>query len=122
MARKNALRLRYRKLFASAGLVTLQSEPVPDDQIWCIQRAAWEIDKATSGGNTRCRRYIDGHGYKHYLSEEDAPTANALYWDADPVWLTPGEMMSLDIDEAQADTVALMSLTGYFTPIGEGVV
>jgi len=122
MAKKNALRLHNSKTFSSAGLVTLETDPTPDNMIYCIQRYAWEIDKATSGGNTRVRSYLNGHGYKHYLAEEDGPTANALYWDADSIWLVPGESLALDIDEAQADTVAILNCTGYWTEVAEGVV
>jgi hypothetical protein len=122
MAGKNALRLHQAKTFASAGLVTLETEPTPDNMTYCLQRAAWEISKATSGGNTRARLYISGHGYKHYLAEQDAPAADALYKDVDPVWLVPGESLALDIDEAQAGTVAKLDATGYWTLFSEGIV
>jgi hypothetical protein len=122
MARKNALRLHNVKTFASAGLVTLETDPTPGNMTYCIQRAAWEISKVTSGGNTRARTYIKGHGYKHNLAEQDAPIANTLYWDADSVWLVPGESLALDIDEAQADTVAKLDATGYWTPFEEGII
>ncbi len=122
MAKKNALRLHKSKTFASAGLVTLETDPTPDNMTYCLQRMAWEISLATSGGNTRCRLYINGHGYKHNLSQQTTPTANVLYWDADPVWLVPGESLALDIDEAQADTVATLNCTGYWTPFEEGVI
>jgi len=122
MARKNALRLRYKEVFTSAALQTLKSEPVEFDMIYCIQQVAWEIDKATSGGNTRCRLYIEGHGYKHNLAEQDGPTAAALYTYTKVVYLTPGERLSLDIDQAQASTTAEMHLTGYWTEQKEGIV
>jgi hypothetical protein len=122
MARKNALRLHNVKTFASAGLVTLETDPTPGNMTYCIQWYAWEISIATSGGNTRCRAYIKGHGYKHNLAEKVTPVANTLYWDADPVWLVPGESLALDIDEAQASTVAKLDATGYWTPFEEGIV
>jgi len=122
MAKKNALRLHNSKTFASAGLVTLETDPTPDNMTYCLQRMAWEINKATSGGNTRARLYIKGHGYKHNLAEQDAPVADARYWDADPIWLVPGESLALDIDQAQAATVASLDCTGYWTDFVEGVV
>lgn len=113
MARKDALRLRAKELFASAALQTLYSERVEPGEMWCIDHTAWEIDKATSGGNTRCRLYIDGHGYKHNIAEQDAPAANTLYTWSKNEYLYPGERLALDIDQGQASTTAEMCLTGY---------
>ena len=118
---KNAIRLRAKKVFASAGLQTLYSEYVDSAAIYCIQQVAWEIDKVTSGGNTRVRLYIDGHGYKHNLEEQDAPAASELYTYDDPIWLTPGERLAIDIDQGQASTTAEMCLTGYWTGVKEGI-
>lgn len=122
MALKRALRLRLKKTFGSAALQTLLSDRVPTDQIWCIQQAVWEIDKTTTGVNTRCRLYIDGHGYKHNLAEQDGPTANALYTYTKIVYLIPGERLALDIDQADTLTTAEMCLTGYLTEQKEGIV
>lgn len=122
MAIKNALRERPKQTFTAAQLQTLFSEEVTHDKIYCIQHVAWEINKTTSGGNTRCRLYIDGHGYKHNLEEQDAPAANTLYTYHKPTWLIPGERLALDIDQAQASTEAEMCITGYWTPFKEGVV
>jgi len=121
MAIKNAFRQRLKEVFASAALQTLYSELVKNGKICCFQQIAWEIDKATSGGNTRCRLYIDGHGYKHNIEEQDAPAANELYTYSDPIWLIPGERLALDIDQAQASTTAEMILTGYWTEQKEGI-
>ena len=122
MAKKYALRLHNQDTIASAGLATLETDPTPAGMTYCLQRIAWEISKVTSGGNTRARLYIKGHGPKIYLAEQDAPVANKLYWDADPVWLVPGESLALEIDEAQADTVAIMTCTGYWAGFEEGVI
>jgi len=122
MAGKNALRLRARKRFALAALQTLLSEPVESDKIYCIQQVAWEIDKATAGGNTRGRLYIEGSGYKHYLAEQDTPVADTLYWYKEPVWLIPRERLALDIDQGQAATTAEMHIAGYWTEQKEGIV
>ena len=122
MATKNALRLHEVKTVSAAGLATIQSEVVPHDQVWCIQRLTIEGSLVPSGGNTRCRLYIDGHGYKHYLSEQDAPVAGALYWYDDPVWLIPGERIAVDWDQAQADTTLELIATGYWTEAKEGIV
>lgn len=122
MALKRALRLRPRKITGSAGLQTLFCPRVPGDQIWCLQQITWEINKATSGGNTRCRLYIDGHGYKHNLAGQATPTANVLYTYTKKPFLGPGERLALDIDQAQATTTVEMCLTGYWTEQKGGIV
>lgn len=122
MAIKNALRLRAKKTFSSAGLQTLYAEKVKSNEIHCVQQVAWEIDKTTSGGNTRVRLFIDGHGYRHNIEEQDAPAAGELYTFQDPMWLMPGERLAIDIDQGQAGTTAEMCITGYTVPFKEGMV
>lgn len=122
MAIKNALRERPRELFAGGKLETLYSEHITDDKIYCFQQVAWEINKATVGGNTRVRLFIAGHGYNHYLEEQDAPVAGKLYTYSEPVWLIPRERLAIEIDNADATTTAEMHLTGYWTKFEGGIV
>lgn len=122
MAKKYAFRLREKKTFASAGLATVYSDIVPSGQLWCIQLLSAEGSSTTSGGNTRCRAYIDGHGYKHWLAEQDAPALATLYWRAESFWMIPGERIAVDWDEAQAATTVELQAMGYWTEVEEGVV
>lgn len=122
MPKKEALRLHPSDKFASAGLQTLKTERVERSKIFCCQQIAWEIDTALSGGNTRARLYIEGHGYKHVLEEQDAPVAGVLYTYDNDLWLTPGEALCLDLDQAQASTIAHMYITGYWTAYEEGII
>ena len=122
MAIKNALRLPVKETFSDAGLQTLYSELVKAGKIYCIQQVAWEINLATVGGNTRVRLFIDGHGYRHNIEEQDAPAADTLYTYDTPIWLIPGERLAIDIDQGQANTTAEMHLTGYWTEFKEGIV
>jgi len=93
---------------------------VPEGQTWHITRLAFEGNLATSGGNTRARYYIDGHGDKLYLGEQNNPVANVLYWDPDPIDLVQGEFLVLEWDQAQASTTLNLYLIGTveFTPAG----
>lgn len=114
MSRKNGLRLKLDQHYASAGLQTLKSDIVPGKVIWCLESIAWEISKATSGGNTRCRLFIDrGASDKFYFEEQLTPVANWLYTYDDNVYLYGGERLGLEIDQAQAATVAKLWATGY---------
>lgn len=121
MAKKEPLRDRTKEKISSAGEYRLKLERVEADKIHCYQRISWEISKATSGGNTRCRLVIEGRGYDLPLSEQDAPAADTLYWYKENTWLYPGERITLIIDQAQADTDAEINGIGYWTPVSEGI-
>lgn len=119
MARKDAIRLRVKQTFSAAALQTLYSKRVEPGMIYCLEQIAWEIDKATVGGNTRCRLFIDGHGYRHFIDEQLNPAADWLYTHFEKPYLYPGERLALDIDRAQASTTAELHATGYWEAIKE---
>lgn len=114
MSKKMAMRDRQEKYFSSAGLVTLKADQVPPGRSHCIQHVSWEISKALGGGNLRARLYIEGHGYKHLLREQNTPQANISYTFRKDIWLMPGEELALDLDQVAAATTAKMHLTGYW--------
>lgn len=122
MGMKYPLRERVSQVTGSAALVDVFAEPVEPDKIYCIQQLAWTVDKAMSGGNTRVRLYIAGHGYKHYIEEQDAPTADVLYTYAEPLWLLPGKKLALELDQAQATTAVEIFINGYWTDRTEGIL
>ena len=113
MAQKQSLRLHYTDTKSGAGLQTLRSDPVPAGELWCIQRHSYEGSAATSSGNTRARVHIEGHGYKHYISDKNEPTAALLYWDDAAVWLTEGERLVLEWDQAADGNKLDLYLDGY---------
>jgi len=120
MAIKRAIRWANQATNEGAGLAYLYSVRVWEGVLVCIQELEWEINKATAGGNTRVRVYIDRDGARWPIAEQDGPTASALYTLVDPFWLVPGERICIEIDEAQASTLAQMWATGYFTDFPEG--
>jgi len=120
--KKQPFRDRAREKVSSAGEYRLKFERVESGHIKCYQRTTWEIDTATSGGNTRCRLLIEGQGYDLPLAEQDGPTAGALYWVEEELWLLPGEKLVLLVDQAQADCYAEMYGIGYWTETKEGIV
>jgi hypothetical protein len=122
MAKKSPLRDRKAELIASAGVARVRLERTEPDKLVCYQRISWEIDKATSGGNTRCRLVIEGRGYDLPIAEQSVPTAGVLYWYEESVWLVPGEKICLIVDQAQASTNADLHGIGYWRERDEGVV
>lgn len=121
MAIKNALRLRSKIVATANELTTLYSEFVEFGKLFCIQQVAWEIDAALSGGETRARLYIEGHGYKHNIEEQQDPAADNLYTYDDPIWLIPRERLAVDFDYAANEATAELCLTGYWVELKEGI-
>ena len=117
---RGGLRERTKELFASSGLATIRSRQVPQDEIWVVEHLTLEGDKTTSGGNTRARVYIDTHGDKLYLTEQDAPAADTLYELHDPFRLYQGERIAAEWDQAQAATTLILVVVGQrlFAPEG----
>jgi len=106
------VRIHVVDTIASAGLGTISTSRVPPGERWLIERTEYEGDKTTSGGNTRCRVYIGGHGPKFYVKEQDGPSADKLYQIANEYSIYPGEWITLEWDEAQADTILNMYIIG----------
>jgi hypothetical protein len=121
MGKKMALRDRLEELFSSAALVTLSAKAIPPGKVHCVQHVSWEINKALGGGNYRARLYIDGHGYKHQLCEQNTPQANISYTFDDEIWLIEGEQLALDLDQVAASTTVKLHLTGFWQNELEGV-
>lgn len=115
MTEKKAYRARLQATASSASLTTLDSEKVESGEVVVLEQVAWEIDKVTSGGNTRARLYIKGHGYKHFLEEQQVPEADTLYTYNEILYLYESEQLALEIDQAQNATNIKMYLTGYST-------
>ena len=113
----NGLRQIKDQIIASAGLFQHLSEAVPPGQAWRVTMIAWEISSATSGGNTRCRLYVDRQGTRHYLDEQLVPAANWLYTHDAVHRLYPGERVGLELDQAQASCRAQLWVTGDIEPL-----
>ncbi len=121
MSKKSPIRVRAKATFAAAGLVSLRADAVPSGYLHCYQQTAWTIDTVLSGGNTRVLLYIETGGYKHFLEEQSVPVAGSVYTYDEPLTLRPGERLCLDLDQAQAGTIAEMCLTGYETDVADGM-
>lgn len=95
---------------AVAGTNILLTDPVPEGQTWRIEQLSCENE---TSGSTDVRGYIAGHGYNHYLFEQDSPAAITLYWYNDDFFLAPGERLALRWTGATAGDKLRGYLTGY---------
>jgi hypothetical protein len=121
MAIKRAIRWIVEATISSAGLGTLYTERVREKELVCVQRLSCEINKAVSGGNTRIRIYIDRDGVRFPIYEDVTAAADTLFSIMDAFWLIPGERIALEVDQAQASTIARLWAIGYFQDVADGI-
>jgi hypothetical protein len=110
---KNSLVLHGTSTVSSAGAVIVPMITVPTDELWCVQRHSYQLSLSLTGSDPNVRVIVTGHGYNHPIGETASPTANRLYTDPEPIWLTPGETMCLWLRDAQANTVVDLFVIGY---------
>jgi len=110
MPQKLALRIRH-SLKATGGTYDyVKSDVVPQGEIWCLQGLAYENE---TGARGTFRRYIEGHGYDHFLAEFQSPGAAELVTTADILYLLPGERMTIRQASCSASDVLALYAHGY---------
>jgi hypothetical protein len=122
MAEKMPIRIRERATYASGTYAYVKSQIVPPGQIWCLQNISYENE---TGARGTFRRYIEGHGYDHFVSELQGPGAAELIFTSDVIYLLPGERLVVRQASCSAADVLALYAHGYkifskFLPDGEG--
>ncbi len=90
MEMRRALRLRYRSAAKGGTYDYVRSDPVPPDQIWYVRSHSFENE---SGDRGMARGFVEGHGYDHWLWEQESPAADTLYWSEENLILSEGERL-----------------------------
>lgn len=88
--------------------------PIEHDRLYVITRFAVEDETSAPSGDIRC--YVEGHGYEHWLNEENSPAAGVLYWDTDGTFLVMGEFLVARFTGATANDVLELYVEGYWHP------
>lgn len=110
MAQKMPIRIRKNVTAPGTVDVLVKTDIVPPGEIWCLQGQAYENEGTHTGV---FRRYIEGHGYNHYLGEEATGTYKVLYSTADILFLIPGERLVLLSTTPTAGDVIALYCHGY---------
>ena len=110
MAKKQPLRIREKVVATGGTYDYVKSEIVPPGQIWCLQNVAYENE---TGARGTFRRYIEGHGYNHYVAELQGPGAAELIHTNDIVYLIPGERLAIRQTTCTAADVLSLYAHGY---------
>jgi len=121
MAEKMPIRIREVTIAAGGTYDYVKSEIVPAGEIWCLQGIAYENE---TGARGTFRRYIEGHGYNHYIAEHEAPGAGELIFTDQILYLLPGERLVIRQASAAPGDVIVLYAHGYkviskFIPGGE---
>ena len=121
MAEKMPIRIREVAIATGGTYDYVKSPIVPPGEIWCLQGIAYENETAAKG---TFRRYIEGHGYNHYIAELQGPGAAELIYTNDIVYLLPGERLVVRQASCAAGNVLALYAHGYkvhskYLPDGE---
>ena len=121
MAEKMPIRIREVTVASGGTYDYVKSSIVPPGEIWCLQGIAYE-NETTAGGTFR--RYIEGHGYNHYIAEHQSPGAAELIFSDQILYLLPGERLVIRQASCTANDVLALYAHGYkvhgkFIPGGE---
>jgi hypothetical protein len=108
------------QVYAGGGTYDyLRSQPVPEGQILVVTNLAYENE---TGARGTFRRYIDGHGYNHYLAEHASPGSGELIYDDTELYLLPREQLVIRQASCTAADVLQLYITGYILFTIEPVV
>ena len=121
MAEKMPIRIREITVVATSGTDYVKSKIVPSGEIWCLQNVAFVNE---TGARGTFRRYIEGHGYDHFVAEHPSPGADELIFTNYIIYLLPGERLTVRQASAIASDVIALYAHGYkihskFLPDGE---
>jgi hypothetical protein len=110
MAEKMPIRIREVTKVAADGTAYVKSEIVPPGEIQCLQGIAYENE---TGARGTFRRYIEGHGYDHYIAEHQSPGAAELIFTDKLLYLLPGERLTIRQASCSTNDVLALYCHGY---------
>lgn len=104
--RRKVLRL------VSAGLATenIYDEVVDAGYMQIITRVS--IENETSAF-TQFRLGIMNGGYYHLLEEQKNPAAATLYWTSDPIWLSEGDRLRVELKGCTLNDIIKVYIDGF---------
>jgi hypothetical protein len=110
MADKRPLRIREVTRASGGTYDYVQSKQVPPGELWSLLGIAYENE---TGARGTFRRYIEGHGYNHYLAEQTSPGAGELIYTDKAVYLLPGERLVIRQASCSSGDVIALYAHGY---------
>lgn len=116
MGSRHYFRVR-RTLVAVGGTYDdVEFGPILEDRLYHIAR--FGVEDETTAPSTDVRCYVKGHGYEHWLNEENSPAAGVLYWDVDGTFLVMGESLVARFTGADPADVLELYVEGWWEELG----
>jgi len=112
MADKSPIRIREVTRASGGDHDYVRSRVVPPGETWCLQGIAYENE---TGARGTFRRYIEGHGYNHYLAEDTTPGAGELIFTDKVMYLLPGERLVISQASCSSGDIIALYAHGYRT-------
>lgn len=109
MPHLDTLRIRVALIAVGATSENLDTERVPRGELWHVTHMSFE-DETTAF--TEGRISVEGHGYRHWLEEQDSPGAATLFWSNNDYWLGEGEFLRLQATGLTAADVVNFYVSG----------
>lgn len=105
---------RDRRSLAAVGGTYDEVEygPIRENRRYHVTRLG--VEDETSAPSTDIRVYVKGHGYDHWILEQNSPAAGVLYWDTDGTFLTMGESLVARFTGATAADVLQLYIEGWW--------
>lgn len=110
MAEKMPIRIREVRVVTDTAFDYVKTKIVPPGEIWCLQGIAYENE---TGARGTFRRYIEGHGYNHYIAEHQSPGAAELIFTNKLIYLLPGERLVVRQASCTAGDIIALYCHGY---------
>lgn len=112
MPHANFFRQRVTKAAGSGAYTDVAFGPAQPGRRYTITRLA--VEDETSAPSTDIRVFVDGHGYPHYILEQNSPAAATLYWENEPTLLFEGESLVARFTGATLNDVLQLYVEGWW--------
>lgn len=116
MGERHPFRTRRTKKAAGGTYDEVEFGPIVENRLYRITRFSAEDETTDPTGDLRC--YIKGHGYNHWLVQEESPATATLYWESEPTFLVMGESLVARITGATANDVLNLYVEGEWEEPG----
>ncbi len=110
---------RDRRFLVAVGGTYDDVEYAPPPEVGICHVTRLGVEDETNAPSTDIRVYVKGHGYEHWLMEENSPAAGVLYWDAEETFLMTGEALVARFTGATASDVLRLYVEGWWEELEE---
>ncbi len=112
MSHRNWFRTRRSIRSAGGSYDDVSFGAIEPGRHYTIERLAVEDEDSAPSGDIRV--FVAGHGYNHYLIEQNSPAAATLYWANEPIHLFEGETLTVRFTGCASGDDLQMYIEGWW--------